>query len=178
MMAFIPKVCAFQKSGASSTLPSKKYQTQPFIGIPLCAKKFARLGRVKEENGKIASSWVNNLIMKAVVNRKTFSIPNVGTNIISRREHCIPKEEEDVTIGWVRVRFVRNRFGQRSKRRERQMFQTGGRSWVKVRGDEDSQCGQRRMLTEGAGVERLGLDGGHGEPLKVLSERMHWWQLS
>lgn len=73
---------------------------------------------------------------------------------------------------------MRNRFGQRSKRRERQTFQTGGRSCIKVRGNEDGQCGQRGMLTKGAVGERLGLDGGHAEPLKVLSERMHRGQLS
>lgn len=39
-------------------------------------------------------------------------------------------------------------------------------------GDADGQCGLRGMFTEGAVGEWLWPDGGNGEPLKVLSERM------
>ena len=34
-----------------------------------------------------------------MINRKTFRVPNVGTNIISRREHCIAEGEENAIIG-------------------------------------------------------------------------------
>lgn len=65
MMAFVPKGCMFQKSGAASTLPSKKYLTQSFIEGPVGVKKLAWCGGVEEENSKIASSPVNNLLRKA-----------------------------------------------------------------------------------------------------------------
>lgn len=65
---------------------------------------------------------------------------------------------------------------QRSEKGERQIFwnvrwevlsESEGRDRDRF-GDDDGQCGKRRMFTKGAMGDWLGPDGGNGESLKVL----------